>query len=990
MGKSELLLGTLDMLILKVLNRGPMHGFGIAQRIEQLSDEFLSVGEGSLYPALYRLQQRGWVESEWGQSENNRRAKCLRSQEPAANNWRPKPPVGNRCVWPLLELCNRPEERAGTMEWIVNGFRRLCALFQRRKLDEEMDEEMRVHLELRTLANIEKGMAPEEARYAALRRFGWVEIMRRTCREQRGIPWLEDLPQDLRFGLRLLLKNPGVAAIAVASLALGISLNSAIFALVDGLWLRSRPFADPSRVVRIFGSTPQHRRGDFSFLDYLDLRTQMASVSGLAVNERRGTVLEGKDDSVDLRADTVSRNVFSVLGIKPHLGRFFSETDEPELKNLPAVVLSHRLWQRRFGGDTNLVGKPIVLSGQSLTVLGIAPPGFGGLERLNPAEVWYPPEVRPMDTSRNDRSLDVTGRLKPGYTVAQAQSEAETIFRRLDLRDPASHTPLKALVLTEAGYQFEQTGKFGWLLLAIGGVILLLACANVSSLLLARAEVRGREMAVRSALGGSRGRLVRQSMAESLVLALLAGTLSVLLAKWLIAALPSVVPPDPLDAIALLVRMDIRVLVFTGFVALVTVFLFGLVPAAHVTGPDLIPALKSDLAWHGPGRRGIGLRSIVVGQMSLTVALVSMAAVLTRSLWAAYAADLGFEKREILLARPGFPNVGQKPADFQQLKERVAALPGVRRVSIASLVPLSPWGTGASQEVFYRGWRHCDGRWLSGWVQRGRSGLPGPIRIRVLRGRGFIERDDKSGQRVMLISEAMARKFWPEADPVGRFVRLGSPTNELVEIVGVVRDTKLNGIDETPLPYLYLPLAQYPGWECYLLAEATGKAVSLTGAVRDELVALGLKPSQLDIGTIKGFVRTKVSGAEFLARVAVPLSLLALVLASIGLYGVLGYSVGRRTREIGVRIALGAQRAEVLRMILREGLTLALVGLALGALLTLAVGYLCRSLVYGVSPLDAPSLAASGLLLLVAAGVATFFPARRATRVDPLASLRYE
>jgi len=515
---------------------------------------------------------------------------------------------------------------ARAMEWIDKSYRRICALFQKRKLDAEMDEEMRFHLELRTQANVEKGMGPEEARYAALRQFGWLESIKQICRDQRGILWLENLTHDLRFGLRLLLKNPGVAAIAAVSLALGISLNSAVFGLVDGLWLRSRPFADPSRVVRIFGSKPQYKYDDLSFADYLDLRAQMVSLSDLAVSERRGTLLEGKEELEELRADTVSRNFFSVLGVRPHLGRFFSETEDPDLKDLPAVVLGYRLWQRRFGGDAQLIGKSIVLTGQSLMVLGIAPPGFDGLERLNPAEVWYPIENRRMSTSREDRFLSVVGRLRPGHTVAQAQNETEIVFRRLGLRDAALHVPLKALVLTEADFQFEQTGTLGLLLLAIAGTILLLACANVASLLLARGEVRAREMALRCAVGASRGRLIRQLLAESLVLALLAGALSMLLAKWLISALPSVVPPDALGPITLLVRTDIRVLLYTGSIALATVFLCGLVPAAHVTQPDLVSALKTDLAWRSPGQRGVGLRGIVVAQMGLALALVSMAA----------------------------------------------------------------------------------------------------------------------------------------------------------------------------------------------------------------------------------------------------------------------------------------------------------------------------------------------------------------------------
>lgn len=878
------------------------------------------------------------------------------------------------------------------MRWwrrLVLGLR---GLFQKQKLDAEMDEEMRAHLEMRMRANIESGMSPEEARYAALKQFGRVESIQQRCRDQRGVAWLEDWLQDTRLGLRLLVRNPGVATIAVLSLALGITLNSAIFSLVDGLWLRSRPFADPSRVVRIFGGTPRYEHDDLAFLDYQDLRTQMQSITDLAFNERRGALVEGEEGPEVIRADTVSRNFFAVLDIQPFLGRFFSETDEPDLKNMPTVVLSHRLWLRRFNGDTSLVGKPIVLSGRSVIVLGIAPPEFNGLIRLNPAEVWYSADTRPVGALRENRSLEVVGRLKPGYSVEQAQAEAEAVFRRLELRDAATGTPLKAVVQTEARHQFEQTGTLGLLLLGIVGTILVLACANVSSLLLARAEVRAREMAVRSALGGSRWRLVRQMLAESLVLALIATVASVVLAKWLISAWPSLLPADFADSLALVVRMDGRVLVYTAVLSLLSVFVFGLAPAVYASKTDLLSALKQDLALGTPGRKHTGLDALVIGQMSVALILVSMAALLTRSLWAYYAADLGFEKRSILLVVVNPTGREDRNQVFRrQLKERFLTLPGVKRVSTSVVVPFSPIGTGLAQPVFLsedRGATGESGRSLGfNTVDPDYLGLLG---IPVLRGRGFTERDDRSSPRVMLINETMARSFWPQGDAIGQSVRLGSRTNASVQIVGVVRDTKLNTIDEKPAPYLYLPLAQNDTWESYFLLESTVEAATLAGPVRAELRALGRRPARSDISTMKEFIHFKLSGEEFLAQVAVTLGLLGLGLAAIGLYGVLAYVVNRRTREIGIRMALGAQRHEVLAMMLRRGLTLALIGLAVGLAATLAVRHLVRSFLYGVSPLDPLSLGVAGLLLLVVAVLAAYLPARRAAKVDPMVALRYE
>jgi putative ABC transport system permease protein len=436
------------------------------------------------------------------------------------------------------------------------------------------------------------------------------------------------------------------------------------------------------------------------------------------------------------------------------------------------------------------------------------------------------------------------------------------------------------------------------LLLGIAGRVLILARANVSSPLLARAEVRAREMAVRSALGGSRRRLVRQWLAESAVLALIAAALSVL--------------------------------------------------------------------------------------------LVSTAALLISSLLAYYAADLGFERREALLVSLRPPGDEEQGRMFcRQLKERVQALPGVKRVSVASVVPLSPSGTGASQKVFLP-------QDLHGGADSGRAvgcNVVDPdyfdlLGIPISRGRGFSERDDRGSPPVMMINETMAREFWPKGDPIGQSVRLGSFTNAPFQIVGVVRDTKLNSLDEEPEPYLYLPWAQQDRWDFYLLVESAGKALAVAGPVRAELRAPGVEPAQSDISTMKAFIRAKLWGEELIAQVTAVLGVLGLGLAWIGLYGVPGYVVSQRTREIGVRMALGAQRREVLTLVERRGLGLALIGLALKTPVSVAAGFLCRGFVYGMNPLDPLSLGMSGLLLLVVAGLATFFPARRATKVDPMVALR--
>jgi putative ABC transport system permease protein len=778
---------------------------------------------------------------------------------------------------------------------------------------------------------------------------------------------------------------------ATLSLVLGMTLTSAVFSLVDGIWLRSMPFADAGRVIRIFGSTPQFKQGSLSYPDYCDLRGQMQSLSGLATSDRRGAVLIIDDEPEDLRADIVSRNFFSVLGIKPFLGRFFSEADEPALRDTPTVVLSYRLWQRRFGGDPGIVGRTIELSGHPPTVLGIGPPDFGGLERLNPAEVWYPSENYRADYERDERFFSVVGRLKPTASVKQAQAEAETIFRRLDLRDTASHAPLRALVQTEAAVQFERTGTLGLLMLGAVGTVLLLACANVASLLLARAEVRTLEMAMRSSLGGTPWRLVRQLLAESLVLAMTALAVSLLLTRWIIRVWPALLPPSASVPVAQRISWDARVVAFTCGISLLSIFLFGLAPAAHASRASLAPVIKGDQAWRRTGRGHHGLSALVIGQACVALVLVAMAGLLTRSLLAYHTADVGFQKKEILLVSLSTGNEEQGTRVHRQLKERVLALPGVQRVSVARVVPFSPSGLGASKKVFLTSGRASAAQ--EGWSVRFNAIDPDYLEllgIPVLRGRGFTERDDKSAPRVILINETMARSFWPDEDPVGCSVRLGSPTGEPVEIVGVVRDTKIVNIDETSRPYLLLPLAQDYHWETILLAQSGVEAASLAGPVRAELRALGIRPSKSDIRTMNDYIRIRLSSEEFLARIAVGLGLLDLGLAALGLYGVLAYTVSRRTREIGIRMALGARRREVLLLVLKRGMVLPVVGAALGVPIALAVSYTLRSLVYGVSPLDPLPVAASLALLMAVALVACYVPARRAARIDPMAALRCE
>jgi predicted permease len=801
------------------------------------------------------------------------------------------------------------------------------------------------------------------------------------------------LINDIKYGFRQLRKNPGFTFVAISSLALGVTLNSAIFSLVDGIWLRSMPFSDPDRVVRIFGSTPEYEYGDLSYPDYLDLREQMESLSGLATCARHGAILEREEESVSLRADVVSRNFFTILGIKPFLGQFFSNTDDSDVKNTQTVVLSYRLWQKYFGGDPNLIGKSIVLTDRTLMVLAIAPPDFNGLERMNPAHVWYPVENDKINYSRDERYLSVFGRLKSEANIRQAQTEAEIVFRRLDLHDTASHKPLRALVIHETEYQRGQTGILGILLLGVVGTILLLACANVSSLLLARAEVREKEMAVRSALGGSRWRLIRQLLVESLILALITMAASLLLAHWVIRVLPVLLPPDAANQVALLVRLDGRVFGFTAAISLFSIVLFGIVPALHASKPDLLPAIKGEAGWGQTGgiKRYCGLKVLVAGQAGIALVLMILATLLTRSLIAQFGAELGFERKDILLVNLSTGNEKEGRQFHRQIKDRVQALPGVKKVCLSRIVPFSPWGTGAKQKIFMSG---DPSAWpQDGWSINFNAVDPDYFKllgIPIVRGRTFHERDNKSSDYVMVINETMAQRFWPNKDPVGQWIRLHEPNGKSVQIIGVVRDTKLYNIKEESNPYIFLPLAQHYQWETTLLVESAVPSTTLAGPVRAELKALGVKPSQSDINTMSGYIRDRLTGEEFLTKMTTIFGLLGLGLASVGLYGVLAYTVNQHTHEIGIRMALGAQRREVLNLFLTRGMTLVIIGTAFGVPIALGLGFALRGLLYNISPVDPLSIAMSLSVMIVVALLACCLPARRAAKIDPMEALRYE
>ncbi|MFB0552900.1 MAG: ABC transporter permease [Phycisphaerae bacterium] len=806
------------------------------------------------------------------------------------------------------------------------------------------------------------------------------------------------LIQDVRYGFRMLIRSLYFTAVAVVSLAVGIGLTATTFSLMDWLCLRPLPVTRPGQLFRVFASTDQNPYGSFSYPDYVELRDRSRAFSGLMAIDHRGAALKGSEGSEGLVADVVSRNYFTVLGVKATLGRFFSAEDDAASLAEPVVVISHGLWHRRFGGDDDIVGKTILLTGRNVTVIGVTPKGFVGTRNVVRCEVWYPIETwaqqeRPGEMeSRERRDFELWGRLPPGTTVTEAQAEVDTVVRQLAAAYPSTNKVQRGLVVSEARFRLKGKGALLLLAMLIVGLVLLISCANVSSLLVARSELRRREMAIRFAVGGGRARLFRQLLTESLLLSLLGAGVSILLTKLVIAALPALLPPGV--ASMLDVRLDHRVVGFTMVVSLLVTLTFGLVPALRASKPNLTPLLKGEYIQNGKGRRRFsGLNAMVVGQLALSMVLLATAGLLMKSFLQCLSTDLGYFKKNILLASLSGSgnNVEQVRFYRQQLVERVQTLPGVKHASVAQHVPLSESGGHAAKRVFLPG----DESSAQEQGQAIKFNVVGQdyfrtMGVRLLQGREFNELDDQSRPKVVMVSETTAQSLWPNRNPLGQLIRVDKPQGQAWEVTGVVEDCKHFNVEEEPEPHLYFPFGQMFWWDMTLLVETSVDAGEMVKLVRHEMQALNKDATLSSMTTMKELIRDRLSERRSLTELMGTFSLIGLILATAGLYGVVAYAVNRRRHEIGIRMALGARRGDVLKMILRQGLVLALCGLGIGLPIALAVAHVLRSLFYGVSPTHPTTFAGASLVLVGVVLAASYIPARRAAKVDPMVALRYE
>jgi predicted permease len=824
------------------------------------------------------------------------------------------------------------------------------------------------------------------------------------------------LLKDLRHSVRQLLHQPAFAAAAICSLALGIGLNTTLFSVVNGVLLRDSAIAEPDRLVEIYsGFSKDYPQLTTSYPDFLDIRAQAASLSGIAANAYVRGILTTSGHGVLVTGEAVTANYFDLLGTGPALGRGFRPDEDRAAGAAPVVVLSHGLWQRRFGGRSSVLGDTARLSGTEYTIVGVAPPRFTGTLPGIPTEFWVPVtmverlqfsgvqmsnEASGADTSggrlarRGLRWLFVKGRLADGRTVDDARTQIETIFARLSKEYPLTNETVTPSVVPVSSVRFHpmldgyvKAASAG--LLAAVGLVLLVACANVANMLLARSAVRQRELAIRSAIGASRARLLRQLLAEALVLAAAGGGLGVLIAAWssrLLSGIGTSVFPMP---IAFDFSVDASVLAFALTVSAATAVLFGLAPAWSASRPDLVPALKA--AAEAQATRRITPRNLlVVGQLALSLVLLVSGALLGRSLLNARGADLGYDPMPVSslsfdLQMNGYDReraVAFRERAFQSLR----TLPGVTAVSVASRLPLAP--DINMDGVLVKGHHATDNDATPTDTVTVGADYFAVVGIPIIDGRAFTEDDVANGRRVAIVNETMARQYWRDSPAVGQQIYVDGYDGPPTEIVGVARDHKVRSVGEAPRPYLHRPAN--PALAISLVVRTSTPSATALPMLRQALWALEPDIVFTEDAPASQIAETTLAPTTIGALVFSAFGALALVLAAVGVYGVIAYSVSRRTREVGIRMALGAERRQVVSMVMRQGARLAAAGVGAGVLAAAGAGRLLESLLYGVSAVDPVAYAVAGGVLLGAAGIANLLPAIAAARIDPMRALRRE
>ena len=818
---------------------------------------------------------------------------------------------------------------------------------------------------------------------------------------------MDTLLQDVRYGLRTLIKSPGFTLIAVLSLALGIGANSAIFSLADALLLRPLPIHEPGSVVAI-SADPANESGTMggvSYPDYRDLRDKTSSFDGItAFQLARVSLAKSANDSAHLRAALmVSGNFFQVFGIEPALGRGFLPEEDAVSGRNPVAVLAHDYWRTEFSSDAAILGRKVRINGIDFTIVGVAPRSFIGVDQYVRPHLYVPAAMTQrlgastenQFEDRNSHGFDVRGRLKPGVNREQAQAELATIWKGLEGLHSTADKQRVIRVRTELEARVIQDPPDAYLislLLALVGVVLIIACANVANLLLGRARGRVREIAIRLALGVSRGRLVRQLLAESLLLAAAGAVVGLAFGYAGIRFLQTIRIPTDLP-ISISPQLDTRVLLFSFACAILSAIVFGLAPALHSSRPELVPALRSSDLEQAPRRLTVR-NALVIAQVAMTMILLIATGMLMDGFRHALVLNPGFRIDHVLTMQFDTSLVRYTQAQshdfYRSLVDKARALPGVREVTLSSTVPLSPQQD--VERVAPQGFEFPKGQSsapiLSAVVDENYFRV---MQTPVVSGRSFAPTDKEDAPLVAVVNQQFAQTYWPGQDPVGKRLRIDSKKDSSIQVVGVTKTGKYTYTGEPATSFLYLPFAQNPRKSMYLLSNSDGDPAALAGPLRQLAHTLDADQPVFNVRTMEDFYQIRaISVMRMIVEVVGTMGTVGLVLALIGLYGLVAYSVAKRTREIGIRMAIGAARSDVLKMVLRQGLTLSAAGIVIGGLISIAVSRLLTAGLVGLGQPNSATYFIVPALLFAVTLASCYVPAFRASRVDPIVALHYE
>jgi putative ABC transport system permease protein len=875
---------------------------------------------------------------------------------------------------------------------------RVRSLSRPKAVELELDDELRFHFEKLRDKHVRAGLPPDEALRRARMEFGGLDQVKEECREARGVHFFESLLQDVRYSLRTLRKAPGFTCVALLTLALGIGANTAIFSIVDGVLLRGLPYANPERLVALNETTPKVGTVSVSYLDFVDWHEQnhsfseMAAVCGVEFN------LAGIDQPENVSGEAVSPNFLSMLGVHPFLGRDF-DPSEGKLGAAPVVLLSYQLWQSHFGGEAGAIGRSVILDGRGFTVIGVLPPNFRSMDKadvVEPIGVWLAGKGNAYE--RGDRGdMVVVGRLAPGITLAQAGTEMRGIAARLAQAYPGSNdqfgVELKPIREVFAG-DLRPT-----LLILFGAVmfVLLIACANVANLFLMRGAGRTKEIALRVALGAGRGRIIRQMLAESFVLAILGGIAGVALAALGVRGISRLLPMDALAGAD--VGLNGEVLLFAAGAVVFSAFVFGLAPALQSAKAGVQPELKSSGRSATAGASQNRWRAVLaVGEIALALILLAGAGLMMKSLYRLLAVDPGFHSAQLLtmqmsLRTSQYRNEANRFNFWSHVLDRVRVLPGVEAAALGTSVPMTE--SHSRSDITAEGmalpkpgsFPHPDVHVVSpAYVKT--------LGIQMLRGREFTDTDVESAPKVAVINDRMARGLFGAENPVGKRIMFGHPsaknTPKWLTIIGVVADTKMYGLANPSRLELYIPMRQSASGSMTLIVKSGADAGALTTAIKAAVAQIDKDQPVFGVVTMDRLIEDSVATRRVTLILLGLFSGLALVLAAIGIYGVISYSVAQRAQEIGIRMALGAQTGDVQKMILAQGAKIAGAGVAIGIGAAFGLTRLLTKLLYSVSAADPFTFGGVAIVLVVVAMLACYIPARRTTRVDPVVALRCE